>query len=242
MLRVSRGDEQLRVLVTGAGGAIGQAVLARLAAGGAAIAAVDLRPPEWSGVSIGADVTDEDDMVRAVAEATDALGGVDALVAMAGIHVSAPTHELALADFRKVLEVGAVGTFLSAKAVLPGMIAQGHGRIVTFGSTAAVRAAPGLASYAAAKGAVLQLTRTIAVEYAQRGIRANCLCPGGVATPLLDAIDAERTGPDHFKEKHPIGRYARPEEIADVVAFLVSDESSFMTGATVMADGGYSIA
>lgn len=238
-----RGLNGARILVTGADGAIGRAVVARLGEEGARVAALDLREPEQEGLAcaVAADVTSEDDMVRATATAAEALGGIDGLVAMAGIQASAPTHELDLATFRKVLDVGAVDTFLAVKSVLPGMLAQGGGRIITFGSTAAVCSAPRLAAYAAAKGAVLQFTRSVAVEYADRGIRANCLCPGGVETPMLAAIDAARTGPDHFKEGHPIGRYAAPAEIASVVSFLLSDESSYVLGATVMADGGYSI-
>ncbi|MFI0409411.1 SDR family NAD(P)-dependent oxidoreductase [Actinomadura sp. 3N508] len=237
-----RGLSGTRILVTGAGGAIGRAVVRRLADEGARVAGVDLKEPDPGGLAcaIAADVTDEADMARATALATDELGGLDGLVAMAGIQASAPTHELDLATFRTVLDVSAVGTFLAMKSVLPGMLAQGGGRIVTFGSTASVRAAPGLSAYAAAKGAVLQLTRSVAVEYADRGIRANCVCPGGVETPMLAAIDAARTGPDHFKEGHPIGRYADPAEIAAVVSFLLSDESSFVLGAAVMADGGFS--
>jgi NAD(P)-dependent dehydrogenase (short-subunit alcohol dehydrogenase family) len=119
------------------------------------------------------------------------------------------------------------------------MLREGNGRIVTFGSTAAVVAAPELAAYAAAKGAVLQFTRSIAAEYAGRGIRANCICPGGTMTPLLTEIDRHRSGPDHFRDRHPIGRYAEPEEIAAAVAFLLADESSFVLGTAFMVDGGY---
>ena len=133
-----------------------------------------------------------------------------------------------------------MGTFLVTKAVVPSMLKRGSGLIVTFGSTAAVVAAPELAAYAAAKGAVLQFTKSIAAEYAGRGIRANCVCPGGTMTPLLAEIDRRRTGPDHFREGHPIGRYADPSEIASAVAFLLSNDSSFVLGSALMVDGGYS--
>ena len=89
---------------------------------------------------------------------------------------------------------------------------------------------------------MLQLTRSVAVEYAARGIRANCLCPGGTMTPMMRAIDERRAGPDHFRERHPIGRYAEPAEIASAAAFLLSDDSSFVVGAALMVDGGYSCA
>src|SRR5699024_4804012 len=114
--------------------------------------------------------------------------------------------------------------------------------IVTFGSTAAVGAAPELASYAAAKGAVLQFTRSVAAEYGARGVRANCLCPGGTMTPMMREIDASRVGHDHFLERHPIGRYAEPTEIAAGVAYLLSDDASFVLGSATMVDGGYSMA
>ena len=236
-----RGIYGKRVLVTGSSGGIGRSIVDRLKAEGAVVAGADIAAPAGSdlGVAVTADVTDEDSIATAVAAVRDALGGVDALVAAAGIEVSGPTHELSAEDFRRVLEVSVMGTFLATRAVLPEMLEAGRGVIVTFGSTAAVVAAPGLAAYAAAKGAVLQFTRSVAAEYARRGIRANCICPGGTATPMLAAIDRERSTPDHFRERHPIGRYAQPEEIAAAVTFLLSEDASFVLGSALMVDGGY---
>ena len=240
--RAVNGLQGLRVLVTGAAGGIGSRVVARLVTEGAHVAATDIVAPALEGISFAAaaEITDENSVAALVAATEVALGGIDALVAVAGIQVSGPTHEVSAADFRKVLEVSVMGTFLTTKAVVPAMLAQGSGRIVTFGSTAAVVAAPELAAYAAAKGAVLQFTKSVAVEYARQGIRANCVCPGGTMTPLLAEIDKHRTGPDHFREGHPIGRYADPNKVASVVAFLLSDDSSFVLGSTLMVDGGYS--
>jgi NAD(P)-dependent dehydrogenase (short-subunit alcohol dehydrogenase family) len=239
-----KGLEGLRVLVTGAGGGIGGAVVERLVAEGSRLAVTDIVAPGVTGaaVSLAADVCDERSVAALVQESVASLGGLDALVAVAGIQVSGPTHELAPDDFRRVLDVNVMGTFLVTRAVLSVMLEAGGGRIVTFGSTAAVVAAPELAAYAAAKGAVLQFTRSIGVEYARRGIRANCLCPGGTKTPLLAEIDRQRQGADHFREGHPLGRYADPSEIASAVAFLLSDDSSFVLGSALMVDGGYSSA
>ncbi|RDI75539.1 short-chain alcohol-related dehydrogenase [Gaiella occulta] len=237
-----RGLDGRRVLVTGAAGGIGAAVAERLVAESALVAAADLRAPDTSSGAVaylGADVTDAADAERLVVEAREALGGLDALVLAAGIHYIGPTHETSIEDFDRVVDVSLRGTWLCCRAALPGLLAQGHGFIVTFGSTAALVGAPRLAAYSAAKGAVLNFTKSIGAEYARQGLRANCLCPGATETPLLKTLMAERPDAQHFRDAHPIGRFATPEEIAGVAAYLVSDEASFFVGSAVVCDGGF---
>ncbi|HXF57286.1 MAG TPA: SDR family NAD(P)-dependent oxidoreductase [Actinomycetota bacterium] len=237
-----RGLKGLGVLVTGGGGGIGRAVVERLLAEGARVVTSDLSPPDGPpGVvdRVGADVTSASQAEELVRGATEALGGVDGLVLCAGLTAVVPTHEMAPEDFDRVVAASLQGTFLVCRAALPQMLERGRGRIVTFGSTAALVGAPGLAAYAAAKGAVLQFTRSVAAEYASRGIRANCVCPGGTDTPMLRALMRDRPDPEHFARAHPIGRFARPEEVAGVVAFLLSEDASYLVGAAVVCDGGF---
>lgn len=232
----------MAVLVTGAARGIGLAVTERLADEGAVVAASDLAEPDaCAGVKVrlAGDVTSEPDAERLVDDAWTALGGLEALVLCAGIHWVGPTHEMSAQDFDRVLAVSARGTFLLCRAALPRMVARGSGRILTFGSTAAVSGASELTAYAAAKGAVLQMTRSIAAEYAGRGIRANCLCPGATNTPLLRELMADRSDPESFAAAHPIGRFAEPEEIAAAAAWMVSDDASYMVGSAVLCDGGF---
>ena len=235
-----RGLDGLRVLVTGAAGGIGSAVTQRLVDEGARVAAADLAAPETAAeTAVAGDVTAEDGAARVVGDATSALGGLDALVLTAGIHYVGPTHEMSADDFDRVLAVSARGTFLCLRAALPAMLEQRAGRIVTYGSTAALVGAPGLTAYAAAKGAVLQISRSVAAEYASRGIRANCLCPGATDTPLLRRLMADREDPEHFAQAHPIGRFANADEIAGATAYLLSDDASYFVGSAVVCDGGF---
>jgi NAD(P)-dependent dehydrogenase (short-subunit alcohol dehydrogenase family) len=231
----------LRTLVTGAAGGIGRAVVERLSAEGALVAAADLAAPTGmpAVAALAGDVTDEGDAARIVDEACTALEGLDALVLAAGIEWVGPTHELSVQDFDSVIAVSVRGTFLCIRAALPFFTAGSSGRIVTFGSTAALVGAPGLTAYSAAKGAVLNMTRSIAAEYARDGIRANCLCPGATDTPMLRRLQSNRPDPQAFARAHPIGRYAEAREIAAAAAFLLSDDASYFIGAAIAADGGF---
>lgn len=230
------------MLVTGAAGGIGEAVVERLVAEDALVAAADLEAPSGSNgaaVRLGGDVTNPEGADRLVTDARRALDGLDALILAAGVHYVGPTHEMPVETFDRVVDVSLRGTWLCCRAALPGLIEQSQSWIVTFGSTAAIVGAPRLAAYSAAKGAVLNFTRSIAAEYARDGLHANCLCPGATETPLLKKLMAERPDAEHFRDAHPIGRFATPDEVAGVAAYLVSDEASFFVGSAVVCDGGF---
>jgi 3-oxoacyl-[acyl-carrier protein] reductase len=200
-----------------------------------------------SALAITADVGDGGSVERAMAAAVDRFGGLDAIVTCAGILHAGPTHETDLALWELTLRVNLTGTFLVLRHGIPHLLTAGRGSIVTIGSVASLIAGGYSSSYDASKGGVLQLTRAVAVEYADRGIRANCVCPGAVSTNLkahsADAVGprpgtGERPSPPKRVDV-PMSRHADPMEIAAVVAFLCSDDASFLTGAAVPVDGGH---
>jgi NAD(P)-dependent dehydrogenase (short-subunit alcohol dehydrogenase family) len=247
-----------RALVTGAGSGIGEACARLLAERGAAVGVIDVRDDAVHGVvrelsasgakAVGArcDVGSEGELAAAVEQVAARLGGLDTIVAAAGIVRTGRTTELSLSEWETVIRVNLTGVFLTLKHTLGHLASAGGGAAVTIGSVASLVAAGRAPSYDAAKGGVLQLTRAIAAEYADQNIRANCVCPGLVATALADNSrdlhgPMER-GPERLtatRTRPPIERAADPREIASVVAFLCSDASSFMTGAAVPVDGGY---
>lgn len=236
-------------VVTGGGSGIGAAiarlfvaegakiVIGDLAESGAALAA-ELTDDGFSVAFQRVDVTDEADVAALMQFATSRFGRLDILVANAGIpERKSPIHELDLADWRRVIDVDLTGVALCNKFAAGAMLAAGGGAIVNMASILAHVGQENSNAYSAAKAAVVNLTRSVALTYAKRGIRVNCVSPGYVDTPLLAKLpEATRQA---MLVRQPIGRLAQPEEIAEVVAFLASDKASIITGACINADGGY---
>lgn len=194
-------------------------------------------------VPIVADVAQEASAELAVQTATERFGRLDILVNNAGIIINRQVAEMSLAEWNQVLSVNATGAFLFSRAAMRPMMAAGSGAIVSIGSYACYQSFPGIAAYAASKGALAQLTRTLALEAISHGIRVNAVGSGDAVTNITNAIqpDDQAYLAEHGR-KAPICRAARPEEIAQVAAFLASDQASYIVGAVVMADGGMSIA
>jgi NAD(P)-dependent dehydrogenase (short-subunit alcohol dehydrogenase family) len=233
-------------VVTGAAGDIGRCTVELLSAHGVRIVASDIKPAvseiERDGkiVSLVGDLREEETARRAVALAVDRFGTLDILVNNGGRHLSKPTLETSLADWDAVLNTNARGTFLHAREALRIMVDRGAGAIVNVASISSIIGIANQVCYAASKGAIAQITKALAVEFGDRGIRVNAVAPGVVVTGILDGIVADgRARLAGMGAKHALGRVGKPEEIADVIAYLASPRASFITGAVVMADGGY---
>ena len=182
------------------------------------------------------DVTNPDDWRNAVTDLSEAHGGVDVLVNNAGIYARNPLEHISDDEWDRVMGVNAKGPFLGAKAVLPAMRQRGGGAIVNISSTAGIRASIA-AHYGSSKGAVRLLTKSIAATYAKDGIRCNSVHPGPVETQMGHQAVPDEVRQERFN-RIPLGRFASPEEIANAVLFLASDEASFVTGAELLVDGG----
>ena len=169
-------------------------------------------------------------------------GRLDTVVNAAGVAGGGPIHLLDGDEWDRVVDVNLKGTFLVDKHSAIHMLARGHGSIVNIASIEGLEGTEGGSAYNASKGGVVLLTKSIAIDYGRRGIRVNCICPGGVDTPLLRSItDADGMEPyrDKLREQHLLGRFGRPSEIAAAAAFLASDDASFITGHALVVDGGF---
>lgn len=235
-------------IVTGAASGIGRATVELLHRQGARVVAVgrsdNVNALVREGVvPVVGDVAREASAALAVDTALEQFGRLDILVNNAGIIINRPVAEMSLDEWNQVLAVNATGAFLFSRAAMRPMMAAGRGAIVNIGSYACYQSFAGIAAYAASKGALAQLTRTLALEAIGHGIRVNAVGSGDAVTNITNAIqpDGQAYLAEHGR-KAPIGRAARPEEIAEVVAFLASDKASYIVGAVVMADGGMSVA
>jgi NAD(P)-dependent dehydrogenase (short-subunit alcohol dehydrogenase family) len=236
-----------RALVTGAASGLGREVALRLAAEGARCLLLDRDAAGLAATAAGApgaqalagDVTAAADLAAAAAQ-----GPFDLLATAAGVlGPTTPLHEVTEAEWDRLFAVNVKGTWLTVKAVLPGMLAAGRGAIVTFGSGAGLVANTVFPAYGAAKAAVINLTRSLAAAHAAQGIRANCVCPGPIETPMLResfaAAGAEAAAREAWtRARNPMGRFGSPAEVAAAALFLLSEEAAYVNGVALPVDGG----
>jgi NAD(P)-dependent dehydrogenase (short-subunit alcohol dehydrogenase family) len=231
-------------VVTGGARGIGRAIAERLLASGAQVALWDRDAAtlEQAGagdavLSVVVDVTDEASVETAAAATRARFGKIDILVNNAGITGgNATSWELAPADWRQVLEVNLTGAFLTCRAIVPGMLAAGYGRIVNVASIAGKEGNPNAAHYSASKAGLIALTKSLAKETAARGVIVNCITPAAVRTAMFDQMSQAHI--DYMLARIPMGRFGQVEELAALVAWLSSEECSFSTGAAFDISGG----
>ncbi|MGR6898306.1 SDR family NAD(P)-dependent oxidoreductase [Rummeliibacillus sp. BSL5] len=237
------------VIVTGGASGIGEATVVEFAKEGANVVISDmsdkgqalsdkLNQDGYQTMFMKTNVTEEEEVQRLVEETVSKYGSLDVLFANAGIGAATLVHEMSYADWKKVIDVNLNGVFLCNKYALAQMLKQETGgAIVNNDSIHGFVGKPGVSAYAASKGGVKLLTQTATSEYAAKGIRINNVNPGYIDTPLLAGMPEEAK--QELIELHPIGRLGRPEEVAKAVLFLASDDASFISGASLLVDGGY---
>jgi NAD(P)-dependent dehydrogenase (short-subunit alcohol dehydrogenase family) len=239
-------------LVTGAAKGIGEGIAARFLEAGAKLAAFDIDDMALKGAAlrlqafgpvlpIAGDVANEDDVARAVEQTVATFGSFDVLVNNAGVEIAGSIPDYAVSDWDRQLGVNLKGAFLFAKHAIPRMAGRG-GVIINISSVHALVSYAKNAAYDASKAGLLALTRTLALEHGRDGIRVNSICPGYIDTPMLDEWLATVEDPAATMREvlayHPVGRIGTPKDIADAALFLASDAASFISGASLVVDGG----
>ena len=240
-------------IVTGAGSGIGRATALRFAAEGASVACVDvvdgqaretatlIEAAGGSALALAADVTAERACARMVEAALDRFRRVTTLVNSAGVRPAGRDPAPPLAEWQRVIDVNLTGTYLASRAALPALAASGAGAITNLASIFGLVGGSLSPSYAASKGAIVNLTRQMALQWAP-AVRVNCVCPGVIETPMTAALREDPAWRDALLAKHPLKRFGQPEEVAAAILYLSSDESAYVTGAALPIDGGYTAA
>jgi len=242
------------VIVTGGASGLGRASCEQFTSQGACVVVADLDAAaasalanELPGSAIGveADVTDPASMDAMAAASLDAFGRIDGLFANAGIPGEGAAHDVDLDSWLRVIDINLNGVFYSVRSVLPAMMEQKSGSLILQSSLGGLKGMANLASYSAAKGGVIGLTRQVAVEYASYGIRCNAICPGTIDTPLVREAYRQRFGEEgaaaaieRRAQDYPMGRLGDPSDIANYATYLASDESRWVTGTVLAIDGG----
>ncbi|MED1781571.1 SDR family oxidoreductase [Brevibacillus fortis] len=236
-------------IVTGGASGIGETTVRLFAKEGAKVVIADFSPrgnelaeelgqAGFDALFVKTDVTKEDEVKNMVSATVEKFGKVDVLFANAGIAKDAPGHLLSMDDWQRTIDINLTGVFLCDKYVIEQMLAQGTGgAIVNCGSIHSHAGKAGVTAYSSAKGGVKLLTQTLGLTYAKQGIRVNAVCPGYIDTPLIAGRDEALN--EHLIGLHPMGRLGKPEEVAKAVLFLASDDASFVTGTSLLVDGGY---
>jgi NAD(P)-dependent dehydrogenase (short-subunit alcohol dehydrogenase family) len=239
-------------LVTGGSKGLGRAMARALARAGAEVAICSRNAEEARSVAgqlsaetgkrvegMGADVADSEQAGELIRSCESGFGRLDILVNNAGINIRKPIVEMTDEYWDTIVDVNLKGAFLCSRAAIPAMTARGWGRIVMVGSTMSFVAMPVRTAYASAKAGLLGLTRALALEAAPYGVTVNCLCPGPFETEMNSQLLDDRPVKDSITARIPLGRWAQPEELAGAIVFLCSDASSFMTGTSLVVDGGW---
>jgi NAD(P)-dependent dehydrogenase (short-subunit alcohol dehydrogenase family) len=248
----SKRFEGKTAFITGAGSGIGRATAVAFAAEGARVVVTDrteaalketaehVKAACAEVLAIACDVSKPEEVEAAVTQAVQVFGRIDCALNNAGVENKAtPLHEIELQEWDRILDINLRGTFICIKHEIAQMVRQGGGVVVNTSSGAGIRGVPGGAAYAASKHAIIGLTKSAALDYAKQNIRVNAVLPGNIATPMMDRF----TGGDIQKaiDLEPVGRLGKPEEIAEAVLWMCSDLGGFVTGASIVVDGGWSL-